>query len=39
MKTCGGKYIAPQHIETVLKEDFYFENVQPLVMGDNTFQH
>ncbi|HPF21221.1 MAG TPA: AMP-binding protein, partial [Syntrophomonas sp.] len=26
MKTSGGKYIAPQHIETLLKEDFYIDN-------------
>lgn len=26
MKTSGGKYIAPQLIETLLKEDFYFED-------------
>lgn len=32
MKTSGGKYIAPQHIETLLKEDYYFDNVA--VIGD-----
>lgn len=26
-KTAGGKYIAPQQIETILKEDYYFEHV------------
>lgn len=33
MKTSGGKYIAPQHIETVLKEDFFFENVATIGDG------
>jgi len=33
MKTSGGKYIAPQMIETLLKEDYYFEQVA--VIGDN----
>ncbi len=32
MKTSGGKYIAPQMIETLLKEDFYVE--QAAVIGD-----
>lgn len=32
MKTSGGKYIAPQRIETMLKEDFYIEQVA--VVGD-----
>lgn len=27
MKTSGGKYIAPQQIETLLKEDYYVEQV------------
>ncbi len=31
-KTSGGKYISPQHIETLLKEDFYFE--QAAAIGD-----
>lgn len=31
-KTSGGKYIAPQQIETLLKEDFYIENAA--VVGD-----
>ncbi len=33
MKTSGGKYIAPQMIETLLKEDYYFEDVA--IIGDN----
>ena len=33
MKTSGGKYIAPQMIETLLKEDYYFEQVATI--GDN----
>jgi long-chain acyl-CoA synthetase len=32
MKTSGGKYIAPQHIETLLKEDFFMD--QAAVIGD-----
>lgn len=32
MKTSGGKYIAPQQIETLLKEDLYFE--QAATIGD-----
>jgi long-chain acyl-CoA synthetase len=32
MKTSGGKYIAPQHIETLLKEDFFID--QAAVIGD-----
>lgn len=31
-KTSGGKYVAPQHIETLLKEDYYIENAA--VVGD-----
>lgn len=31
-KTSGGKYIAPQQIETLLKEDFYVENAA--IIGD-----
>lgn len=31
-KTSGGKYIAPQQIETLLKEDYYIENAA--VVGD-----
>ena len=33
MKTSGGKYVAPQMIETLLKEDYYFEQVATI--GDN----
>ncbi|MEA1960743.1 MAG: long-chain fatty acid--CoA ligase [Bacillota bacterium] len=33
MKTSGGKYIAPQMIETLLKEDFYFEDVATIGDG------
>lgn len=33
MKTSGGKYIAPQHIETLLKEDFYIDNVATIGDG------
>lgn len=33
MKTSGGKYIAPQMIETLLKEDFYIEDAATI--GDN----
>ncbi|HZK83187.1 MAG TPA: long-chain fatty acid--CoA ligase [Desulfosporosinus sp.] len=33
MKTSNGKYIAPQKIETLLKEDFYFEDVATI--GDS----
>ncbi|MGE5371145.1 MAG: AMP-dependent synthetase/ligase [Solirubrobacterales bacterium] len=32
MKTSGGRYVAPQQIETLLKEDFYIE--QAAVFGD-----
>jgi len=32
MKTSGGKYIAPQHIETLLKEDYFMDQVA--VIGD-----
>jgi long-chain acyl-CoA synthetase len=32
MKTSGGKYIAPQHIETLLKEDYFMD--QAAVIGD-----
>ncbi len=32
-KTSGGKYIAPQQIETLLKEDYYIE--QAAAIGDN----
>ncbi|MBO8159246.1 long-chain fatty acid--CoA ligase [Thermosyntropha sp.] len=32
-KTSGGKYIAPQHIETLLIEDYYIE--QAVAIGDN----
>ncbi|MGE5455052.1 MAG: AMP-dependent synthetase/ligase, partial [Methylocystaceae bacterium] len=32
-KTSGGKYIAPQQIETLLKDDFYFENVAAIGDG------
>jgi long-chain acyl-CoA synthetase len=32
MKTSGGKYIAPQHIETLLKEDLFMD--QAAVVGD-----
>ncbi len=32
-KTSGGKYIAPQQIETLLKEDYYIE--QAAAVGDN----
>ncbi|MGE5417552.1 MAG: AMP-dependent synthetase/ligase, partial [Acidobacteriota bacterium] len=31
-KTSGGKYIAPQQIETLLKEDYYIENA--IAVGD-----
>ncbi len=33
MKTSGGKYVAPQMIETLLKEDLYIE--QAATIGDN----
>ncbi|NLV22158.1 MAG: AMP-binding protein, partial [Syntrophomonadaceae bacterium] len=33
MKTSGGKYIAPQHVETLLKEDFYIDNVATIGDG------
>ncbi len=33
MKTSGGKYIAPQHLETLLKQDYFIE--QAAVIGDN----
>lgn len=33
MKTSGGKYIAPQQIETLLKEDYYFEQVATIGDG------
>jgi long-chain acyl-CoA synthetase len=33
MKTSGGKYIAPQQIETLLKEDFYVDNAA--IIADN----
>ncbi|HNX93391.1 MAG TPA: long-chain fatty acid--CoA ligase, partial [Syntrophomonas sp.] len=33
MKTSGGKYIAPQHIETLLKEDFYIDNAATIGDG------
>ena len=32
-KTSGGKYIAPQQIETLLNEDFYFEQVAAIGDG------
>ncbi len=32
-KTSGGKYIAPQQIETLLKEDFFFEQVAAIGDG------
>ena len=32
MKTSGGKYIAPQHIETLLKEDLFMD--QAAAIGD-----
>jgi len=32
IKTSGGKYVAPQQIENLLKEDYYFEQVA--VVGD-----
>jgi len=31
MKTSGGKYIAPQHIETLLKEDLFNEHFKDVV--------
>ena len=33
-KTSGGKYVAPQQIETLLKEDFYFEQVAAVGDGE-----
>ena len=33
MKTSGGKYIAPQQIETLLKEDYYIENTATIGDG------
>ena len=32
-KTSGGKYIAPQHIENLLKESFFIEQV--IIIGEN----